>query len=86
MPVPRNRSDLDYFKPLEDLKLTSQTELFLGVVHRTDGVAGTQRRIQAAQQVLPSFGVATECGLGRRPSDTISEVLQIHAEVAAPVR
>jgi hypothetical protein len=29
--------------------------------------------------------VATECGMGRRPSETIPELLRIHAEVAAPL-
>jgi hypothetical protein len=54
--------------------------------HYTDGVAGTQQRIQAAQQVIADFGVATECGLGRRPAETIPDLVQIHATVAAPVR
>jgi len=29
--------------------------------------------------------VATECGLGRRPPETIPQLLRIHAEVSAPV-
>ena len=86
MPVPRNRSDVAYFAPLAHLRLGPQTTLYLGLVHRTDGVAGTRQRIAAAQQVVARFGVATECGLGRRPAETIPEVLQIHAAVAAPVR
>jgi len=32
------------------------------------------------------FGVATECGLGRRPPETIPDLLRIHSEVAAPVQ
>ncbi len=86
MPVPRNRTDATYFAPLRQLRLGAETELYLGLVHRTDGVAGTQQRIKAAQQVVSDFGVATECGLGRRPAETIPEVLQIHTAVAAPVR
>jgi len=86
MPVPRSRSDLDYFRPLAAFKLASPTELYLGLIHLTDGVPGALRRIQAAQQVVTDFGVATECGLGRRPSETIPEVLKIHAEAAAPIR
>jgi hypothetical protein len=86
MPVPRNRTDAAYFAPLSQLRLGADTELYLGLVHYTDGVAGTQQRIQAAQQVITEFGVATECGLGRRPAETIPELLQIHATVAAPVR
>jgi methionine synthase II (cobalamin-independent) len=86
MPVPRNRTDTAYFAPLQQLRLGAETELYLGLVHRTDGVVGAQQRITAAQRVVSSFCVATECGLGRRPPETMAEVLQIHAAVAAPVR
>ena len=85
LPVPRNRTDEAYFAPLRALKLHPETELYLGLVHHTDGVAGTQRRIDTARQVVPRFGVATECGLGRRPSDTIPDLLRTHADVTAPV-
>ena len=85
LPVPRNRTDEAYFAPLRTLHLHPETELYLGLVHFTDGVEGTQRRIQAAQRVRTDFGVATECGLGRRPPETIPNLLRIHSEVAAPV-
>jgi hypothetical protein len=85
LPVPRDRTDAAYFIPLRNLQLHPETELYLGLVHYTDGVAGTQRRIEAAQQVVPVFGVATECGFGRRPPETVPDLLRIHAEVAAPV-
>ena len=84
MPVPRNRSDEAYFAPLKNLQLHPETELYLGLVHYTDGVEGTQRRIESAQKVVADFGVATECGLGRRPAETIPDLLRIHREVAAP--
>jgi hypothetical protein len=88
MPVPRNRTDEAYYAPLRELRLAAETELYLGLVHLTDGVKGTQQRIKAARKVAPriDFGVATECGLGPRPAETIPELLQIHAAVAAPVR
>ncbi len=82
MPVPRNRSDDAYFAPLKNLQLHPETELYLGLVHYTDGVEGTRRRIEAAQRAVADFGVATECGFGRRPSETIPELLRIHYEVA----
>ena len=81
MPVPRDRSDDAYFAPLNALTLSPETQLFLGLVHHTDGVEGTRRRIAAAEKVVPDFGIATECGMGRRPPETISELLRIHAEV-----
>ncbi|MDQ6659891.1 MAG: hypothetical protein M3Z24_02870 [Chloroflexota bacterium] len=85
MPVPHNRTDDAYFAPLRNLKLHPETELYLGLVHFTDGVEGTQRRIAAAQRVVAEFGVATECGMGRRSAETIPDLLRIHSEVAAPV-
>ncbi len=85
MPVPRNRDDDAYFAPLRNLHLHPETELYLGLVHYTDGSEGTQRRIAAAQKVIADFGVATECGFGRRPPETIPELLRIHSEVAVPV-
>ena len=85
MPVPRNRSDDAYFAPLKNLQLHPDTELYLGLVHYTDGVEGTRGRFQAAQRVVTNIGVAAECGLGRRSPDTIPDLLRIHSEVAAPL-
>jgi hypothetical protein len=85
LPVPRNRSDGAYYAPLTNMHLLPETELYLGVVHFTDGVQGTLERIKVAQQFVSDFGVATECGFGRRPPDTIPALLQIHRQVAEPV-
>jgi hypothetical protein len=80
MPVPRDRADVEYVAPLRDLRMPASTRLYLGVVHYTDGVAGTERRIATAASVYPEFGIATECGLGRRVGQDIRELLRIHAE------
>jgi hypothetical protein len=85
LPVPRDRSDAAYFAPLTELDLSDQTDLFLGLVHLTDGIEGTRHRIAAAQRAVARFGVATECGLGRRPPETIPQLLELQAEVSAPV-
>ena len=82
MPVPRNRSDDAYFAPLGRLKLRPETELCLGLVHHTDGVEGTMRRLDAAKRHAAHFSIATECGFGRRDPATIPELLRIHATVA----
>jgi hypothetical protein len=82
LPVPRDRSDLEYFAPLSGMRLAPETELFLGLVHRTDGLEGARRRIETASSVVQEFGVATECGLGRRPPETMPALLRLHAEVA----
>jgi hypothetical protein len=82
MPVPRNRSDDGYFAPLRRLELQPGTELCLGLVHHTDGVAGTRQRLAAAKKYAHDFSIATECGFGRRDPRTIPELLRIHAEAA----
>jgi methionine synthase II (cobalamin-independent) len=84
MPVPRDRKDQGYFAPLTTLNLPEATSLFLGLIHFTDGETGTLERIRAASEVIDAFGVATECGLGRRPPETIPEILRIHQAVADP--
>jgi len=83
MPVPRNRVDDAYFAPLADLQLAADTELALGLVHYTDGIDGTRRRMETAARHRQDFAVATECGFGRRPPETIPELLRIHAQAAA---
>jgi hypothetical protein len=86
MPVPRNRADDAYFAPLQRLALRPETELCLGLVHYTDGVEGSRRRLATAQRNVPTaardFAIATECGFGRRDPATIPELLRIHAAVA----
>ncbi len=82
MPVPRERDDVAYFAPLKGLKLDPRTELYLGLVHRTDGLGGARRRLAAAKQVVTEFGIATECGFGRRPPETVSDLIELHREVA----
>jgi ubiquinone/menaquinone biosynthesis C-methylase UbiE len=85
MPVPKICDHEAYFAPLRDLKLRPESELYLGLVHLTDGAEGTRRRIQAAASVVENFGVATECGWGRRPASTIPELIDVHHEVSVPV-
>jgi hypothetical protein len=82
MPVPRDRADDGYFLPLRQLRLRPQTELCLGLVHYTDGVEGTKRRLATASRYASRFSIATECGFGRRDPATIPELLRIHAAVA----
>jgi non-canonical (house-cleaning) NTP pyrophosphatase len=51
----------------------------------TDGVDGARARIAAARTMVSDFGVATECGMGHRPAETIARLLEIHAEVSDPL-
>ena len=82
MPVPRGRDDDAYFAPLSRFAVAPATELYLGLGHFTDHVEGARRRIAVGSRIGPDFGIATECGFGRRPPETVRHLLQIHAEGA----
>ncbi len=81
LPVPRDRSDAAYFAPLRDVRLPKDAALQLGLVHLSDGLDGARRRIAAARTAVSTFGVATECGFGRRAPETIPDLLDLHAAV-----
>ena len=83
MPVPRNRDDDAYYAPLKDLK-AGDTKLYIGLVHLTDGLDGAKRRLQTFRRHYGGrFGVATECGWGRRKRETIPALMRLHREIAA---
>lgn len=82
MPVPRDRGDEAYFEPLTRLTLRPETRISLGLIHNTDGASGTTLRIRTAEKFLKNFLIATECGFGRRPPETIPRLLTVHAEVS----
>lgn len=82
LPVPIERDDTAYFAPLAALDLPLETELYLGLLHHEDGVDGARRRAAAAASAVPRFGVATECGFGRGPSERTVGLLELHAAVA----
>ena len=85
MPCPKDRTDLAYYEPLNKLSFGTDTKLFLGLVHAHDE-QGTRGRIAAAQKFYGgSFGVATECGMGRTPSEKIDSIFGISAAVSAPI-
>jgi len=82
MPVPIDRRDDAYFAPLDELE-APDARLFLGVVHEADGLQGAAARLNAARAHVPgAVGVATECGFGRRPRETVIPLLRLHREVA----
>ena len=85
-PVPRDRSDDAYYAPLARLELPPESEVYLGLVHNTDGLEGSRRRLEAARRHRAAFGVATECGFGRRPAASLPQLLKVHADLARGVR
>ncbi|CUS51932.1 hypothetical protein MGWOODY_XGa271 [hydrothermal vent metagenome] len=77
MPVPRDRVDDTYYAPLAGLQLPAQTELYLGLIHHQDH-SGDKQRIAAAQKVVPSFGIASECGWGRTDPERVPGLIESH--------
>jgi hypothetical protein len=82
--VPIDPEDDAYFEPLARLNTAPGTKLFLGLIHEADGVEGAQRRIAAAVRHRRDFGVATECGMGRIPTNLIRRLLEIHRDTVVP--
>lgn len=78
MPVPKDRDDDAFFAPLTNLKLGGEGELYLGLVHDSDGEEGTRRRMAAADRHWPGYGIAAVCGLGRRDPATVPAFLKLH--------
>ncbi|MEQ8696997.1 MAG: hypothetical protein RLT05_10615, partial [Bauldia litoralis] len=60
MPILRDWKDADDYAGLERFDLPAETQVFLGLLHMTDGVEGAKARIAAAREHLGSFGVRSE--------------------------
>jgi hypothetical protein len=84
VPVLPEHGPEDYAK-LANLRLAPETKLFLGLIHRTDGIDGARRRIEMASAVVEDFGVGHFCGLrdlNQVGSDGLDELLELHGRVA----
>ena len=77
------RLDKEYFEPLQQLKLGT-TKLILGLAHYDD-LDGTKTRIRSACEFVHSFGVSTECGMGRTPTEQPDSIFSILADVSGAV-
>jgi hypothetical protein len=75
LPVPKERTDADYYRPLSKLKLPKDTELYLGLVHFDDD-AGNAKRLAEARKHATFHGVSTECGWGRADPERVPGYLQ----------
>ena len=77
LPVPKPRTDDAYFAPLETLKLSPRTELYLGLVHHDDD-QGNAARLAAARRHVRVDGIATECGMARGDPTRLPALLAAH--------
>jgi hypothetical protein len=83
VPVPKEAGTA-FFEPLRDWEGSSDTRLYLGLLQEGD-VLGNRARITAARSVVPDFGVAAECGFGRRDPSHVSAILATHGQAARDV-
>jgi hypothetical protein len=81
LPVPKPRTDDEFFKPLERLALKPETELYLGLIHHDDP-AGDDVRLAAARRHTRVDGVGTECGWARGDASRVGSLLRSHARLA----
>ncbi len=85
VPVPKDRIDAAYFKPLADLTGFDDTALYLGLIHHDDR-EGDLARIHTARSVISRFGVASECGWGRTDPQRVPSLLESHRAAAEFLR
>jgi hypothetical protein len=85
MPVPRDRTDAAYFRPLTGLRDYDDSDLYLGLIHHDDS-DGDRERIAAARTVTERFGVAAECGWGRTDPARVPGLLASHRAAAGLLR
>lgn len=83
MPVPIDRNDERYFVPFNNLRTKPGTEIYLGLVHLTDGIEGLNRKVAAARAHLDRFGISTECGFARvRTPAVVERILELRAQAS----
>ena len=81
MPVPKDRTDAGYFRPLAGLRGYEDSDLYLGLIHHDDR-AGDIARIAAARAFAGAFGVSAECGWGRTDPQRVPGLLASHRAAA----
>lgn len=81
MPVMKDRTDDAYFTPLQNLTISRDTELYLGLIHHDDA-KGNEARLAAAKRHSRVDGIATECGMARGEPTRLTSLLSTHAHLA----
>ena len=79
IPVPKDRTDQAYFKPLT--QFTGSTKVYFGLIHHDDE-AGDLERIKVARDYVNDFGISTECGWGRADPKRVPALLASHKKAA----
>ena len=77
LPVSALDADEAFFAPLGEIEISAETELYLGLINPRDP-NGDKRRIAAARVHRADFGIATECGWGRKTEQKLAPLLDEH--------
>jgi SAM-dependent methyltransferase len=79
-------ADAAFLRPLADLRLPADTELFLGLLQPGDADDDTLRRIDLARALDVDFGLATPCGWGRFPPASVPALVDAHRRLSRPLQ
>jgi hypothetical protein len=82
IPVPKDRLDADFYRPLSTISLPRDTELHVGLVH-VDDHGGNRSRLELASQFTRVAGVASECGWGRGDPSRVGPLLETLRKMVA---
>ena len=80
VPAPRE-AEAAFFEPLRNWHTPKETRLYLGLLQEGDR-SGNLARIAAARTAVHDFGVAAECGFGRRDPSHVPAILATHRNAA----
>jgi hypothetical protein len=80
LPIPAGWKTETFYRPLAGLAPPASTEIYLGLVHHSDGPQASCERASLARKYLTGFGIAAECGFGREPTENVPRILNAHAE------
>jgi hypothetical protein len=77
LPVPHDRADADFVRPLAELTLPAGASFYLGCVHPGDE-RGNATRLEQAQRFTAVAGIGSECGWGRADPAKLDSIIAAH--------
>jgi hypothetical protein len=84
MPVLKH-PEPEFFAPLAELD-GEDVDVYLGIIHHTDGVEGFGERMEMARRYRERFGIGSVCGYGRVDPGELPHILAVHRDCAAALR
>src|SRR5699024_5743072 len=75
----------EFFAPLSELA-GEGVDVYLGIVHHTDGGEGFVERLGLARRYRARCGMGSVCGYGRVDPAELPHILAVHRDCAAALR